>query len=127
MYKNPPGLSKPNGYSHVVIVKPRQLVLVSGQTGLNSDGQIPADFASQVKQAFANLRTALSASGAKPTDVVKLNYFIVGLNHDRLLAVREARDAFLDPQHLPASTLVGVQALFREDVQIEIDAEASLP
>jgi 2-iminobutanoate/2-iminopropanoate deaminase len=44
-----------------------------------------------------------------------------------LLALRDARDSFIDPQHPPASTLVGVQALFRDDLQIEIDAEAVLP
>jgi 2-iminobutanoate/2-iminopropanoate deaminase len=126
-FKNPSELSKPNGYSHVVIVNRGKLVLVSGQTGLNSKGEIQADFAAQAKQAFANLKIALSAAGAKPSNIVKLNYFVVGLNHDKLVALREARDAFIDPQHAPASTLLGVQALFREDVQIEIDAEAVLP
>jgi 2-iminobutanoate/2-iminopropanoate deaminase len=41
--------------------------------------------------------------------------------------LREARDSVIDKEHPPASTLAGVQALFREDVQIEIDAEAAIP
>ena len=126
-FKNPPELGKPNGYSHVVIVNRGKLVFVSGQVGLNSKGEISSDFAGQARQAFANLRTALAAAGATPADLVKLNYYVVGLNHDKLAALREARDKVIDKQHPPASTLAGVQALFRDDVQIEIEAEAVIP
>jgi enamine deaminase RidA (YjgF/YER057c/UK114 family) len=38
-----------------------------------------------------------------------------------------ARDSVIDKQHPPASTLAGVQSLFGDDVQIEIDAEAVIP
>jgi enamine deaminase RidA (YjgF/YER057c/UK114 family) len=126
-FKNPPELSKPNGYSHVVVVNHGKLVFVSGQVGLNSKGEISSDFPAQAKQAFANLKTALAAAGAVPADLVKLNYYVVGLNHDKLAALREARDSVIDKQHPPASTLAGVQSLFRDDVQIEIEAEAVIP
>jgi 2-iminobutanoate/2-iminopropanoate deaminase len=104
-----------------------KLVFVSGQVGLNSKGEISNDFTAQTKQAFANLKVALASAGAKPSDLVKLNYYVVGLNHDKLLALRDARDNVIDKQHPPASTLAGVQALFRPDVQVEIDAEAAIP
>ncbi len=79
------------------------------------------------RQAFANLKSALAAARAKPADLVKLNYYVVGINHDKLSALREARDTLLDKQHPPASTLAGVESLFRPDVQVEIDAEAVVP
>jgi 2-iminobutanoate/2-iminopropanoate deaminase len=126
-FKNPPELAKPNGYTHVVIVNHGKLAFISGQVGLNSKGEISSDFAAQAKQAFANLKTALAAAGATPADIVKLNYYVVGLNHDKLAALRMARDSVIDKQHPPASTLAGVQSLFRDDVQIEIDAEAIVP
>lgn len=126
-FRNPPELAKPNGYSHVVIVNRGKLVLISGQTGLNGKGEISSDFAAQAKQVFVNLKIALAAAGARPADLVRLNYYVVGLNHDKLLALRDARDGVIDKQHPPASTLAGVQSLFRPDVQIEIDAEAVLP
>jgi 2-iminobutanoate/2-iminopropanoate deaminase len=126
-FKNPLELSKPNGYTHVVIVNHGKLVFISGQVGLNSKGEISGDFAAQAKQAFANLETALTAAGATPADLVKVNYYIVGLNHDKLAALRLARDSILDTQHPPACTLAGVQSLFRDDVRIEIDAEAVIP
>lgn len=128
-FKNPPELSKPNGYSHVAIVNQGKLVLVSGQVSMNANGEIvgKADFATQAKQAFANLKAALNAAGAAPKNLVKLNYYVVGLNHEKLLALRAARDAVIDQSHPPASTLVGVQALFHEDAQIEIEGEAVIP
>lgn len=126
-FKNPHDVSKPNGYTQVVIVNGGRLIFISGQVGLDKDGKISSDFASQARQAFTNIQAALAAAGAKPANLVKLNYYVVGLNHDKLLALREARDRIIDKDHPPASTLAGVQALFREDVQLEIEAEAILP
>ena len=126
-FKNPPELSKPNGYSHVVVVNHGRLVFVAGQVGMDKDGKIAGDFAAQAKQAFANLKAALAAAGAKPADLIKINYYVVGLNHEKLMALREARESVIDKEHPPASTLAGVQALFRDDVQIEMEAEAVIP
>ena len=126
-FKNPSDLSKPNGYSHVVVVNHGRLIFVSGQVGMDKDGKMAGDFAAQAKQAFTNLKLALAAVGARPSDLVKINYFVVGLNHDKLVALRDARDGVIDKEHPPASTLAGVQALFREDVQVEIEAEAVIP
>ena len=125
-FKNPPQLAKPNGYSHVVIVQGK-LVFISGQVGLDSKGEMASDFAGQVKQAFLNVKTAIIAAGATPKQIVKLNYYVVGLNHERLLALRDGRDSLIDKEHPPASTLAGVQVLFRDDALIEIEAEAVLP
>lgn len=126
-FRNPPELPKPNGYTQVVTITHGKLVFLSGQVGLDKDGKVAGDFASQAHQAFANIRAALAAVGAKPADLVKINYYVVGLNHDKLTALREARDKVIDKDHPPASTLAGVQALFREDVQLEIEAEAVIP
>ena len=126
-FKNPPELSKPNGYSHVAIVNHGKLVFVAGQVGMDKDGKVSADFVTQAKQAFANLKAALAAAGATPAGLVKINYYVVGLNHEKLVALREERDSLINKEHPPASTLAGVQALFREDVQVEIEAEAVIP
>jgi enamine deaminase RidA (YjgF/YER057c/UK114 family) len=126
-YRDPPELSKPNGYTHVVVVNHGKLIFISGQVGLDKDGKISSDFAEQAHQVFTNLQAALAAVGAKPANLIKLNYYVVGLNHEKLLAIREARDKIIDKEHPPASTLAGVQALFRDDVQLEVEAEAVLP
>ena len=126
-YKNPSDLSYPTGYTHVVIVIHGKLIFIAGQVGMDRNGEISSDFAEQARQAFSNIQAALKAAGAKPDNLVKLNYYVVGLTHERLLALRQARDKIIDKDHPPASTLAGVQALFREDVQLEIEAEAVLP
>jgi len=126
-FRNPPDLSKPNGYSHVVVVNQGKLIFISGQVGMDKNGKISPEFAEQVRQVFTNIQTALASAGAKPSNLVKLNYYVVGLTHEKLLAIREARDGIIDKDHPPASTLIGVQALFREDVQLEVEAEAVLP
>lgn len=52
----------PNGYSTAVIT-PRnaRVAFISGQGGQDSTGALSPDFAVQVEQAYANLRTALDA------------------------------------------------------------------
>ena len=126
-FHNPAELAKPNGYTHVVTVEHGKLIFVSGQVGADKDGKVDPDFAAQARQAFRNLEIALTSAGAKPADLVKLNYYVVGLTHEKLVILREVRDKFLDKEHPPASTLAGVQQLFREDVQVEIEAEAVIP
>jgi enamine deaminase RidA (YjgF/YER057c/UK114 family) len=105
------------------------MIFLSGQVGLDKQGEMVGkdDFRAQAMQVFANLRAALAAAGAAPKDVVKLNYYVVGLNHDKLVALRTVRDQFIDKEHAPASTLAGVQALFREDAMLEVEAVAVLP
>lgn len=128
-FSNPPELGTPNGYSHVAVVNSGKMVFISGQVGLNKQGEMVGknDFRAQATQAFSNLKAALVASGAGFENVVKLNYYVVGLNHDKLLALRDVRDQFINKAHPPTSTLAGIQALFREDAQIEIEAVAVVP
>jgi 2-iminobutanoate/2-iminopropanoate deaminase len=126
-FKNPSDLSKPNGYTQMVVVDRGKLIFISGQVGMDRDGKISNNFDEQARQAFSNIQSALSAAGAKPANLIKLNYYVVGLTHEKLVAIRAARDRVIDTKHPPASTLAGVQSLFRDDVQLEIEAEAVIP
>jgi 2-iminobutanoate/2-iminopropanoate deaminase len=128
-FKNSSDISSPAGYSHAVVVNGGKIVFLSGQVGLDKHGEMVGkdDFHAQVAQAFSNLRSALAAAGATPNDLVKLNYYVVGLNHDKLVAIRDVRDQMINKEHPPASTLAGVQALFREDALIEVEAVAVIP
>ena len=126
-FRDSPEVKTPPGYSHAAVVSGGRLVFVSGQIGRDKQGKMPSDFRGQAAGAFANLKAVLAAAGAKPGDVVKLNYYVVGLNHEKLLTLREVRDQWLEGRHPPASTLAGVQALAQEDIQVEIEAVAALP
>ncbi|HUR55479.1 MAG TPA: RidA family protein, partial [Gemmataceae bacterium] len=71
-----------------------------------------------------NLKAALAAAGATFKDVVKVTYFVVDLKPEHVPHVREVRRKYLDPDHPPASTLVGVAALVVPDWLIEIEVIA---
>ncbi|HEU4537694.1 MAG TPA: RidA family protein, partial [Polyangiaceae bacterium] len=105
------------------------LLFVSGQVPLDAAGQLVGrgDFDAQARQVFENLKTVLAEAGASFDDVVKMTYLVVNLDQARVLSLRSIRDGFLPKELRPASTLLGVQALFRADVLVEIEAVAELP
>jgi enamine deaminase RidA (YjgF/YER057c/UK114 family) len=124
---NPPGLYDPskNGYTHIVIAPaPGTIVYISGQGGEDENGNLAIDdFASQVKQAFANLRTALAAAGASPEQVVKITVLIV--NHDQSkLPILGAEVASMWGKQPPACTLIPVPRLALDAMLFEIEATA---
>jgi enamine deaminase RidA (YjgF/YER057c/UK114 family) len=80
------------------------------------------DFNAQVKQVFANLKACLDEAGASFNDVVKLNFYLV--DAENLQIVRDIRDAYVNREHPPASTLVIVKQLVRPDLLVEVDAIA---
>ncbi|PWI41659.1 RidA family protein [Streptomyces sp. ICBB 8177] len=122
----PDGMPPVNGYSHVVAAA-GTLVAVSGQVPMDADGHVVGedDAAAQVRQVFANLRTALAAAEASLADVIKLTVFLTDLAD--LPAFRAVRDEFLDPERLPACSLVRVAALVHPAFRVEIDALAVTP
>lgn len=124
---NPANLPKPNGYAHVVEAPVGRTLHISGQLPLDKDGNLvgEGDFGAQAEQVFANLKTALEASGADFEDVVKLNMFVTDMG--QLKALREARDKYIDLDHPPASTLVEVKRFVKDGAMVEIDAVAVVP
>jgi enamine deaminase RidA (YjgF/YER057c/UK114 family) len=125
-YKNPPGLSTPRGYSHAVSVTGGRTVYIAGQVAYNAQGEVvgKGDLRAQARQAFENLRIALTAAGGSVKDLVKINTYVVGYKPDQLPILREVRAEMLKDLTPPASTLVGVQALVNPDLLIEIEAIA---
>ena len=126
---NPPTLSKPPGYTHVVeAAGPGRVVYVAGQLGLDQAGNLvggPGDFRAQATQTFENLKNALAAAGATFNDVVKLNNYLTDLGH--LPIFREVRDRYLDSAKPPASTTIEISRLARPGALLESEAIAVLP
>jgi 2-iminobutanoate/2-iminopropanoate deaminase len=104
------------------------LVYVSGQVAWDTNGEIvgKGDLRVQVTKALENLKIALAAAGATTEDLIKVNYYVVNLKPDQVPIIREVRTKYFSAEHPPASTLVGVTALAREDFLIEIEAVAVL-
>ena len=116
----------PNGFSHAAIVAAgSRLVHTSGQVAIDADGGVPDGWEAQTRLVFRNLGDVLASAGAGWADVVKLTFFVTGV--DALDVVRRVRDEFVDVARPPASSLVRVAGLFRDDLLIEVEAVAAIP
>jgi enamine deaminase RidA (YjgF/YER057c/UK114 family) len=121
---NPQNLGdpSPNGYSTAVIVPPNaRVAYISGQGGQDSTGALSPDFAVQVEQAYANLRTALEALGARPDQVAKLTVFVVDHDMSKLeVLTKNVKKMF--GEALPAQTLIPVPKLAIDPMLFEVEA-----
>jgi reactive intermediate/imine deaminase len=124
---NPPAIAKPTGYTHVVEVSAGRTVYIAGQVALDQSGNVvgKGDFRAQTQQVFDNLKAALESVGASFKDVVKVNSYVVDMT--QLQTLREVRNKFINIEKPPASTLVEVRRLAREEFLIEIEAIAVVP
>jgi len=128
-YLNPKEMSTPRFYSHAVTVEGTgKLVYVSGQVSWDAAGNVvgKGDMRAQSEQVFKNVAAALKAAGAGWGDVIKMNGYMVGMNAERVGAYREVRQRFLKEGALPASTLVGVEALVHPDLLLEVEVIAAI-
>jgi len=125
-FLNPLSLGKTHGWTHVVTSRGGKTIYISGQTAVDASGQIvgKGDLKRQTEQTFENLRLALAAAGATWADVVVTRLYVVNLKTEDVPIIREVRSRYVSPDHPPASTLVGVQALVGADWLIEIEATA---
>lgn len=125
---NPPGISKPTGYSHVAIVPAGRQVHVAGQVAMNEARQLVGrgDLAAQAEQVYTNVTAALVGAGAKIADVFKMVTYVVDLTPDKAAAVRAVRNRHFGDGPYPASTMVGVTSLVDPDLLIEVEVIALL-
>jgi 2-iminobutanoate/2-iminopropanoate deaminase len=124
---NPPALSAPTGYTHIVeVTGPAKTIYISGQIAFDKDGKVvgAGDMKAQAEQVFKNLETALTAAGAKFSDVVKMNSYITDMS--KAQAVRDVRAIYFK-EATPASTFVEVKGLVRPELLLEIEVVAVVP
>ena len=125
-FLNPTGLCPTFGWTHVVTTIGGKTIHISGQVGINANGELVGrgDLKRQTEQAFENIKLALEAAGATFEHVVKSTIFVVNFKPDMLPVIREVRGRYFSREHPPASTLVGVTALAGPEWLIEIEATA---
>ncbi|AZD86887.1 Nicotinamidase/isochorismatase family protein [Pseudomonas chlororaphis subsp. aureofaciens] len=118
-----PGQEIP-GISGAAVVQ-GDLVLLSGHVPVAADGSVASTLEGQLEQAFKNLDSTLRHAGSAPDRIARMTLYVRGYQPEQLDTIRAVRDRWLNG-HEPASALIGVEALFRPDVQVEIDAIATL-
>ncbi len=100
-FLNPPELSKPAGYTHVVVAPAGRTIYLSGQVALDKEGKLvgKGDFPAQAGQVFTNIDAALKAAHASFADVVKLTFYVTDAT--QAPALRVVRDKYVDTAHPP--------------------------
>ena len=122
----PQKLSKPRGrYSHGVLVKPGYLLFIAGQTSVDAEGNVVGigDAYSQTKKIYENIGMILSEAGGTFSDIVKTITFITDISFRE--KVNEIRSQYFK-KDFPASTLVVVKGLAREEFLVEVEAIACI-
>lgn len=100
------------------------MLIISGQVALDAEGKVVGlnNFEQQADQVFKNIRTIVESSGGTMNDVVKLTFYLRDVSN--IVKVREVRDRYVNTATPPASTLVEVSDLFRDEFLLEIEATA---
>jgi enamine deaminase RidA (YjgF/YER057c/UK114 family) len=126
-FSNPPGMTKPAAYSHVVEVNgPHRAVYLAGQTGVGADGKVAQGFRAQAVQVMENIKTALASVGGDFDHIVKLTSYLTDIeaNADVFREVRASY--FPNKAALPASTLLQISRLANSSYLLEVEAIAIL-
>jgi reactive intermediate/imine deaminase len=108
-------------FTHVV--RADRLVFVSGCVATDGNGRVVGgnDVVAQTRQTLENIKRCLAAAGATFADVCKVTVFLRNIgDRERVNTVRKEYFG----AHRPASTLVEISRLVRDDYLIEIEATA---
>ena len=99
------------------------IVFASGQAPISGEGELvgAGDFEAQVRQVFKNLRTVLEDAGSSLDAVVKLTVFLTDMS--KLREYTRIKGEFFSGEQ-PASTALGVRALARPEMMVEVEAVA---
>lgn len=122
---NPPGLSTPATYSHVV--RTGKTLYIAGQVGANAEGKVVGPgMAQQLEQVLKNLEIALKSQGADYSHITRITIYTTDVDAFRAPDAAAIRARYFGA-HRPASTLVGVTRLASLEYKVEIEATAELP
>lgn len=106
-------------------IKTGELVFVSGQTGSDPvSREIREGLEAQVEQAISNIRAVLESAGSSLADIARMTVYLTNIQQD--FAGMNAVFARHFPQQPPARCTVGVLALARPGLLVEMDAIAVL-
>ncbi|HEX4836671.1 MAG TPA: RidA family protein [bacterium] len=100
------------------------LLFTAGAVGTDANGKVPADIREQTRNTLENLRAVLTTAGSGLAHVLKATVYLTDMSE--FGAMNDVYRSFFsgDP---PARTTVGVGALARPELRIEIEMIAHIP
>jgi enamine deaminase RidA (YjgF/YER057c/UK114 family) len=107
-----------------------RVIVTAGVIGWNPETLVieTDNFASQVAQAFRNIRDILSAEGAGPEHLVRLTWYVTS-REEYLGQIAEVGAAYREVigKNFPTMAVVQVVALVEAEAKVEIEATAVIP
>jgi enamine deaminase RidA (YjgF/YER057c/UK114 family) len=111
-------------YSPAVKAKGGTTIYLAGYGAFQDEAgkSYAGDFDAQVRVSFERMRSVLEKAGGKLEDIVTMTVFITDMaNGTRFTQLRKE---FFQEGRYPASALIGINALARPEMMIEIQAIA---
>jgi enamine deaminase RidA (YjgF/YER057c/UK114 family) len=124
---NPKGLKQPTGFSQVRIGTGSKLVVLAGQVGYEHDTfELPDGYRAQMRQTIVNVAHALTAGGAKLSDLLRMTVYVVDLDESNMPEVWAGYVEGLEETGLPEAALavIGISSLAGKEYLLEVEALA---
>lgn len=119
---NPASFPKSPFYSHgTEATAPQRMVFVSGQVGVDTQGNVGKDIGEQTRIAVANVNGVLAEAGMDNRNIAKVTIYLT--DESLMPGFMEAGAGTL-PSPPPATTLLIVKALAAPALLVEIEAIA---
>ncbi len=118
----PPGVAPNPNLSPGVRVG--NMLYVSGHVGVDAGGNAAEGCEAQSRQVMANIRGVVEAAGGRMEDVAKITCFLTNMA-DYPAYAKVRLETW--PANPPASSTVGVSALVRPELVVEVEAIVRLP
>jgi enamine deaminase RidA (YjgF/YER057c/UK114 family) len=119
---DPAGYPKSPSYSQGALVQsPQRMLFISGQVGVDAEGNVGKDIGAQAAIAVANLNAVLAAAGMDSTNLAKVTIYLT--DESLVPEFMQAAGGAL-PSPPPATTLLIVKALAAPPLLVEIEAVA---
>lgn len=122
--KNPETMPSPVGnYTQITRVpKNAELIVTSGQVGVDKNGTIPEEFNEQVKNTFINIKRVLETEEINSDNIIKVNIWATeSIDWDFLYSEWDA----LFQSEYPAMTIGYISELGLPDIKIEMEIWAA--
>ncbi len=123
----PSGWPRPSGYSNGIQADGEQ-VFVAGMIGWNKAEEVADGFVAQLALALKNTVAVLAEAGAGPEHVVRMTWYVKGLDvyRENIPEIGRAYREIMG-KNFPAMAVIGVVDLVDSGALIEIETTAVIP
>jgi 2-iminobutanoate/2-iminopropanoate deaminase len=98
-------------------------IFVSGTPGIDENGNIPADFADEARQAWRNVAAILEKAGASISDIVSIRQYLT--REEDLKTYFAVQKQMIT--HEPSGMFLVAKAMVWPEIHVEVEAVALVP